>query len=234
MLRAGDPSVRDSAFIHYGRDGFAFAQPGRYEIRARCALPDGLFVLSNVVRIDVRPPVTRADHAAADLAFGDEQGALMSLVGSDAPHLQRGNEALQTIIERYPRHPIASVSRVIHATNAAREYKAIQVDGSIRVRASSPEEAAAILRGKPGVEVLRAAAADSDEGAMSRAVKQLLSRVPTDPISAHVVHPYVRSRFNEITMILPQVLANSQQAAPAPPPFVRQRRVARSSRFRLP
>jgi hypothetical protein len=234
MLRAGDPPVRDSAFIHYGRNGFAFDRPGRYEIRARCGASDGLFVLSNVVRIDVRPPVTRADHAVADLAFGDEQGALMSLVGSDASQLRRGSEALQMIVERYPNHPVASIPRLVHATNAAREYKAIQIDGSIRVRKSRPQEAADILCGKPGVEVLRAAATSSDEAAMPRAVAQLLSRVPADAISAHVVHPYIRSRMNEITMILARVLADSQEAALGPPRFGRPPRVTASRRFQSP
>jgi hypothetical protein len=233
MLRAGDPPVRDSAFIHYGRNGFAFDRPGRYEIRARCDVPDGRCVLSDVVRIDVRPPVTRADHAAADLAFGDEQGALMSLVGSDAVQLRGGNEALQTLVERYPDHPVAAVPRLTHATNAAREYKAIQIDGSIRVRGSLPQEAAAILRGNPGVEVLRAAAA-GDEAAVPRAVAQFLSRTPPDATSARVVHPYIRSRINEITRVLPWVLAASQQAALAPSRLVRPRRVTGSRRLRSP
>lgn len=216
VLRLGDPPVRDSAFIHYGKNGFVFGSPGCYEIRARCAVSNGLFVLSNVARIDVRPPVTRADHAAADLALGDEQGILMSLVGSDAPQLRRGNEALQTLVERYPRHPVASVPRLVHATNMAREYKAIQIDGSVNVRESHPQEAAAILLGTPGLEtLLHPAVTGGSEAVRPRAVAQLLSQVPTDAISARVLHPFVRSRSGEIAMVIPQLLASTQSVLAA-------------------
>jgi hypothetical protein len=230
VLRLGDPPVRDSAFIHYGKNGFVFDSPGRYEIRARCAVSNGLFVLSNVSRIDVRPPVTRADHAAADLAFGDEQGVLMSLVGSDAPQLRQGNEALQTLVERYPRHPVASVPRLVHATNMARQYKAIQLDGSVNVRDSLPQEAATILHRTRGLEAfLHPAVIGSNEGARPRAVAQLLSQVPTDAISARVLHPFVRSRSGEIAMVIPQLLASTNSVL-ASAGSARRRRSAQDRR----
>jgi hypothetical protein len=216
VLRAGDAPLRDSAFIHFGKDGFEFGVPGRYEVTARCSAPDGVFVLSNAVWIDVRPPVTRADHAVAALVFGDEQGALMSLVGSDAPELRAGNEALRTLVERYPKHPVAAVPRLVHATHAAREFKAVRRDGTVDVRPSRPREAAALLHQMPGLEaLLRAAVITSDEAALPRVVAELLPRMPTDSTSAHVLHPYVRSRIDEIATVVPQVLA-STPAGPVP------------------
>jgi hypothetical protein len=223
VLRAADSPVRGSAFIHYGKNGISFDRPGHYQIRARCAAPDGLFVLSNVVRIHVRPPITRADHHAAELALGDEQGALMSLVGSDAPELRQGKDALQTIIERYPKHPVSLVPRLIDATNAAREFKVVHRDGSVNVRRSLPHDAVTILRGSPGLEAfLHAAVIGSDEAALPRAVVQLMARVPTDAVSAHVLHPFVRSRIDEIATVIPQVLA-STRPSDAPARFVRSR-----------
>jgi hypothetical protein len=216
VLRAGDEPVRDSAFIHFGKDKFTFDRPGRYQIRARCAAPGGAIVLSNAAQIDVRRPVTRADRAAAELAFGEEQGILMSLVGSDAPSLVRGNEALQTLVERYPNHPIASVPRLVHATNAAREFKAVKLDGSVDVRKSQPREAAAILQRSPGLEaLLRAAFACGGRAALPKVVAELLPQVPTDRMSADILHPYIRSRINEVSTVIPQVLAGTE-ALPAP------------------
>ena len=229
VLRAGDPPVRDSAFIHYGKDGFAFDRPGRYEIRARCAVPGGLYVLSNVVQIEVKAPVTRADRAAADLVLGDDQGALMSLVGSDAPALRQGDEALRTVVERFPGHPLAAVPRIVRATNAAREFKAIRLDGSIKTREALPQAAAAILHRTPRLEArLRADAVGSDEAALPHTFKQLLSGAPTDAL-----HPFVRSRVGEIAAVLPQVLA-STQPVPASTESVWQRPGAGGWRTRSP
>jgi hypothetical protein len=234
VLRAGDPPVRDSAFIHYGKDGFIFDRPGRYEVRARCVTPDGSLVLSDVARIDVHPPVTRADHAAAELVFGDEQGILMSLVGSDAPELRRGNEALRALVERYPNHPVAAVPRLVHATNAAREFKAVQSDGSVAVRKARPQEAAALLHGAPGLEaMLRASAACDDDAALPQMIEQLLPRVPTNTAAAYVLHPFIRSRVNEIAAVIPRVLASMQPAA-APTGSDRQRRAQGYRRTRSP
>ncbi len=217
VLRAGDQPVRDSAFIHYGKRGFCFDWPGRYEIRARCTAPDGSSVLSNIAVTTVRPPVTPADRAVAELVFGDQQGTLMSLVGSDARELQKGNDALQTIVERYPEHPAASVPRLVRATNAAREFKEVGADNSIHVRGPRSADAAEILREQPGLEaLLRSAVMTTDATALPGLVATLLSREPTDARSAYVMHPYIRSRIHEIATVVPQVLADDETAGQHP------------------
>jgi hypothetical protein len=224
VLRAGGPRVRDNAFVHYGKGGLSFDRPGRYELTACYAAPDGALARSDVVRIDVRAPITRADRVAADLALGDEQGQLMSLVGSDAPELRSGNEALRTLVERFPNHPVARVPRLLHATNEAREFKAVQPDGSVTVRAPRPEAAAALLAGEPGLEALRAAAVPEHRPARPRVAADLLRRVRTDRASAAVLHPYLLSRIDEIAHVIPQVLA------PARPPRPRRHPVSASER----
>ncbi len=210
LLRAGGPAVRDSAFIHYGRNGFGFDRPGRYEIRARCSLPDGSRVLSNVVRIEIRPPATRADKAVADLVFGEQQGTLMSLVGSDAPELQQGADALRIVAERYPAHPVASVARIVAASNAAREFKSLGQDGTVVVRPSRPQEAVAILRGAPGLQSLRQAARHGDDPAsLPKLVERLLGHEPAGRGLAVAAEPFIRSRVAEIAATVPPVLASA-------------------------
>ena len=76
-------SYADMAFIHYGKEGFYFERPGTYRLRARYTAPDGSIVVSGTTTIRVRPPATAEDVEVADLLFGDEQGTLMYLVGSD-------------------------------------------------------------------------------------------------------------------------------------------------------
>jgi len=202
-LRAGDAPVRDSAFIHYGKDGFAFHRPGRYEITARYVAPNGGLVRSNVARIVIRPPTTRADEDVARLVFDRQQGELISLVGSDAPELRGGNEALQTIIDRHPQHPVASVARLVRATNAAREFKVMRLDGSVRVRKPDPQEAVSIL-GTSGLQTLQRVAASAANGPLRARTG---SRASTDGPASAALHQYLRSRLNEISLVVPEVLA---------------------------
>ena len=67
----------------------------------------------------------------ADLLFGDEQGTLMYLVGSDFDGLSRGNEALTQVWSEHPDHPLADVARLIQGVNAAREFKQIEADDTV-------------------------------------------------------------------------------------------------------
>ncbi len=204
VVCACDPAVHDSAFIHYGKDGFAFDRPGRYEITALCALPDGASVQSNVAQIIVRGPASHADKHVARLIFDEQQGELMSLVGSDAPELRHGNDALQEIIERYPRHAVASVARVIHATNAARAFKSVQLDGSVRVRRPDPNEAASILRGTPVSKQLRQAAGSAAE-MLPVVILGPLDGTSAGPAGMLEVYPYIRSRIKEIAFVMPEI-----------------------------
>lgn len=131
-LRAGGPPLRDYAFIHYGKHGFAFGGPGLYVVRARYHAPDGSVALSNEVSIRIRPPGSRVERDVVRLVSGNHQvGKLMSLMGSGSPDLQDGNRTLGTIIGRYPRHPMADVARLIHGADLARGFKVLEPNGSV-------------------------------------------------------------------------------------------------------
>jgi hypothetical protein len=198
-LRAGDDPVRDSAFIHYGKDGFTFDQPGMYRLRARYAAPDGSAVLSNVLELLVLGPVSQADNEVAELIFGDEQGTLLSLVGSDAPELQRGNDALQEIIDRHAKHPTAAVARLVIGTNAAREFKHVDIDGSVYVRKPEPDAATSLLGATFEVDTVRAAASEAEDEAEARSLAAAeLPRVGTKKAIPSYVDAYLRSRRQEI------------------------------------
>jgi hypothetical protein len=198
LLRAGDEPVRDAAFIHYGEDGFVFDQPGAYKLRARYAAEDGSLVLSNVVTLFVQAPASQADVEVAELAFGDEQGILLSVLGSDDPCLRSGNEALAEIIERHPDHPMASAARLVLGTNAAREFKAVQSDGSVSVRPAQPQEAKALLGDVFDLDAVRSAAfAGDDVGTASRAAAQL-PQVGTNEAVPAVIDVFIRSRVSEV------------------------------------
>ncbi len=145
-LRAGDPPVRDSAFIHYGKGGFAFDRPGRYQLRAYFAQPDGRVVVSNAASIRITAPTTRVDRHISELIADDEQvGKLLSLMGSDARALRRGDDRLNQIIRRYPTHPLGVIARLAQAANLAHGFKRVARDGTVDSREPKMQEAAALV-----------------------------------------------------------------------------------------
>jgi hypothetical protein len=140
-----DKPITDSAYIGFGKDGFYFGQPGHYRIRASYAALDGSEVLSDILTVRVRYPVTAAEESIADLFMGDEQGTLLYLLGSDDESLQRGNEAFDEMLEKHGKHPMADYVRLIKGINAGRDFKTVNADNQVGVRNAQLDESATLL-----------------------------------------------------------------------------------------
>ena len=69
FLDAGRPSIYESAFIGYGKDGFYFDQPGFYQLRAIYYALDGSLVLSNTLNLRVRNPLNTTDEEVAEVVL---------------------------------------------------------------------------------------------------------------------------------------------------------------------
>jgi hypothetical protein len=202
ILDAENPSVSDTAFIHYGQDGFTFDQPGTYRLRARYYALDGSIVLSDVMTIRIQAPATGEDSAIADLLFGDEQGTLMYLMGSDLDELQAGNDAFEEIVKRHPKHPLADVARLVLGVNAAREFKHVEPDSSVRVRKPDTKKADSLLKPIIDVTAVRRAAAgkQGEPVEMRRAAAAHIRDVTEEKPTA--ASAFVRSRRREIAVEL--------------------------------
>jgi len=198
VLRPGDPPVRDYAFVHYGRHGFSFGDPGRYELRARYVAPDGTVVLSPVASIDLHAPMSQADRDARRLLYGNEQGLLMSLMGSGRSTLRDGDVSLQEFAERHPHHPAAAAAQVIRATSAARDFKTIATDGSFSVDSCDEPEATALFGEVLDIDHLRRAIAKADAGQRIARAAYELTRTPTRRGVPAEIDVFIRSRRHEI------------------------------------
>jgi hypothetical protein len=139
-LDEGNPAMYRSAYIGHGRDGHYFQQPGEYQVRAQYIAADGSRIVSPACLVRVRYPVTRDDHAVAELMLGEEQGKLFSLLGSDSPTLRSGNQALDEVIGRYGDHPLSVYVRLVKGLNAEREFKALTADKRLRIRPPDPKQ----------------------------------------------------------------------------------------------
>jgi hypothetical protein len=86
--------------LTYGRGRFYFDAPGWYEIRASYRQGDAL-VLSNTLRLRVRPPCSRDMDRRAQDFFHPLVGQALALGGSQATHLAKGFQVLRDFVDRY-------------------------------------------------------------------------------------------------------------------------------------
>ncbi|MBI5473918.1 MAG: hypothetical protein HY961_16390 [Ignavibacteriae bacterium] len=142
-----DALVQDSAYIGYGKDGFYFDLPGYYRIRAAYAALDGSEVLSEMITVRVRYPVTAQDEELADMFMGEDQGALLYLLGSDSEFLSNGNAVFDEVLAKHPKHPLTNYVRLLKGVNASRDFKNIvdPKEGQVIVRRASLDESAKLL-----------------------------------------------------------------------------------------
>ena len=144
-LAIGDSPIEDSAYIGYGKDGLYFDQAGPYQIRASYSAIDGSLIVSNVITSRVRTPRTEKDEKVADLLMGDEQGALLYLLGSDSPELQSGNRALETMVGDFTDHPLTVYAQMAIGMNRGRTFTTIIDAPEATVRTADPQAKADLL-----------------------------------------------------------------------------------------
>jgi hypothetical protein len=223
-LRPSDGPIRDYAFIHYGKGGFAFDRPGLYVARARYTAPDGSLALSNEASIHIRPPTSRAERDVASLVSGNEDvGTLMSLVGSDARGLRDGERTLRTIMGRYPTHPVADIARCILATNLAREFKTLEPDGSVRPRGPDIAQAMSLVESVVDVaELYQGRSGGVARGQVDAATT--LAPIATRPRVAPAVRAYLNSRRGDVNNAYRSMWDSGQGQRATRPQPPRQRR----------
>lgn len=125
ILGPESPALEESIYCGFGKDGFYFDRTGFYQLRAIYNAPDGSRVTSNILRLRVKHPVNAADEEVADLFFGQDQGTLLYLQGSDSEFLRHGRDRLNMVLEKHPTHPLSAYVRLIDGTNAGRPFKTI-------------------------------------------------------------------------------------------------------------
>jgi hypothetical protein len=136
------PSIYESAYIGYDREkGHIFDAPGVYKLRGVYYALDGSVVLSEAWMMRVRAPLSEEDDEVAGLFLGDEQGALLYLLGSDAETLKKGNEAFDLVLDKHAGHPLAVYADLVKGYNASRPFKTITDENQVEVREPQTEEA---------------------------------------------------------------------------------------------
>ncbi|WP_306319290.1 MULTISPECIES: hypothetical protein [unclassified Streptomyces] len=143
-LTAADPAIYDTVYLGFGAEGLYFSEPGRYRIVAVYQAADGSRVVSQPRTVLVRQPVDRTDQQVGELLIGDQQGTLLALLGSDAPQLSAGDNALREVVERFGSHPLAVYARLARGANAGRDFQRVH-SGRIEVRRPDIKESVSQL-----------------------------------------------------------------------------------------
>ncbi|CAG1014412.1 hypothetical protein BURC_00685 [Burkholderiaceae bacterium] len=140
--------ISESVFIGYGHDGLYFGQPGIYELRAVYNALDGSQVVSNLLQLRVRSPITAADDEIADLLLTDGAGALFYLQGSDADELRSARDDFDLLIDKFATHPLAAYARLAKGANLARNFKTVRTESNtVHVRSANIAESDKLLAG---------------------------------------------------------------------------------------
>jgi hypothetical protein len=146
VLSDAQPAIYDSAYIGYGQGGFTFEQVGTYRLRAVYVADDGSPVVSPTTTLRVRSPLTPADDEVAELLLSDGQGELLYLLGSDAPSLNGANQAMNELLDRHAKHPLAVFAQLVKGVNDERAFKTIDAGKALTLRPARTKEAVRQLR----------------------------------------------------------------------------------------
>ncbi|HKG13302.1 MAG TPA: hypothetical protein VKB12_08180, partial [Pyrinomonadaceae bacterium] len=147
FLNAEQPSIYASAYVGYGKDGFYFDQAGFYQIVAVYRSPCGSEVVSEPCVIQVRNPLDKAEEEIAYHYYGDDQGALFYMLGSDSKSLSSGNRSLDNVLEKYGRHPLSVHAQLVKGVNVGRNFKTITAEKKLALRPPDAKECRDMLAG---------------------------------------------------------------------------------------
>jgi hypothetical protein len=146
-LDAQKKAIYESAYIGFDKAGFLFDRTGTYQIKAVYLGKNNESLVSNTLYVRVLHPLRKADEEVADLFLGQDQGVLLSLLGSDADSLKNGNAAFDLVLDKFGKHPLATYARLLKGMNAGRHFKQMSQDKKVHVRKPAIETHLNLLKG---------------------------------------------------------------------------------------
>ena len=164
-------SIRNNVNLTYGSSGFAFAEPGTYEVTALLAVPDrrrerDLILRSETLPLRVATPKAIEEEEDAMDLFRDDVGAYLALGGNRG--LSSAGEALEAIRERRQageaevRDPVVAAIVRAQGIDAGRTYVRYE-DENYRRLEGDPQRGAELLR-RLGDRALRAFDRETAQG----------------------------------------------------------------------
>lgn len=151
---AAGETIANNVNLTYGSSGFAFAEPGAYEVTALLSFivldekeeKQNLIVRSNTLPIRVAAPMQiEEEHDAMDL-FRDDVGVYLTLGGNR--NLETAHDKLAAIAERRggdTKDPIVATIVRAQALDASREYVRKEAGAAFSRQEAKPDQAASLF-----------------------------------------------------------------------------------------
>jgi hypothetical protein len=95
----GDDRFSQEVFLSYGKHGFYFDAPGEYLIRAVYRGGGDILIPSNMLRVRIGTPQSKAEDKLAQDFFTYQVGMALYLGGSLSPHLRTGMELMKEMVD---------------------------------------------------------------------------------------------------------------------------------------
>lgn len=130
-------SVYASLFPAAGLGGWSIAEPGDYDVQVAVAV-DHVTVVSNRLRIRVRPPANFAQEHVAQDYFQDDVGRVLAFDGS--LYLGQANDTLSDLAERFPDEPASVHAQVALGIPGSKRYRTLAF-GPADPRSGAPQPA---------------------------------------------------------------------------------------------
>jgi len=126
VLEAGD-SRYEQLFLGAGRRAWNLSTPGSYTIQIALHL-DGEDLVSNPLRLQIRPPRSfEEEHIAQDF-FTDDVGRTLAFDGTNV--FDRANNVLAEVVNRLPDRAVAAHARIALGTKLMRNQKQLSLKGA--------------------------------------------------------------------------------------------------------
>ena len=153
--RALEPrqAVYESLFIAAGEGGWKIAEPGYYTVQLLIHT-GGEEIVSNALRLRVKPPIDREEETVAQDFFSDEVGRIMSFDGSR--FLKAGNDVLRDVVERCASRPVAAHARIALGAALLKPFKQLAIKEAPAQLKSASEAGGKIVAAVPDAKEARA------------------------------------------------------------------------------
>jgi hypothetical protein len=149
-LMPGD-SIYGTVLASAGLNGWDVAEPGTYTIQAAAHVGDE-DVVSAPLDLKIAPPNSRDEEYVAGDLFDQGPARVLTLGGSGGgiPFLERANDVLQEIVERFPERRISLHARVALGNPRTIDYKTVLPtddlqDVEVVISKADPDEATDLI-----------------------------------------------------------------------------------------
>lgn len=132
-LQSGD-TIGTTAMLQRTATGLLFNEVGNYKIRLSLLTPAGDRVLSNVVSVLIRPPVSAAEAAFSEQYLSETGAEWLLLGGTDSTSLQSSSLAFEDLANKYATEPLSAYAHLALGTNSARNFKTLSPRDGFVVR----------------------------------------------------------------------------------------------------